>query len=474
MPWPVTPSSEEGVAGWNHWRDRKDMVVASEVCAGTADKQHRRNPRIRTVKNKPISAQQKRQLTITPLHPHFIMNDLHRALLAGDRQRALALVSSRRFDTNQCDERGGTPLIYAAMRGYPDLVEKLLDDGANPASVNDTGFNALHACSMNGEAATTQLLVDAGADLEVEESSFGATSLYMAAQEGNYEVVEVLVRAGARVDHQLTDGETPLYVAATRGQARVVSILLRAKANPLLACSGFIPLEAAVKLDYGEVVRAMLDAVTIEVCGGPTRGESSLAYAAHQRNSGILEILSEGGAVDTTGQALCTAVTFSQEESVKFLLQKKKGVGGLRHYVNFARDRNGLSPMQCCFLQMSLNPFSCRIVRRLVDAGIEFDPVRLIGGVYSSAEETACAYIRRAVNVSEDQMRGVEGVRRLILQVDAARSISWAWPCVERAGRVRVRVRATEKKQTSLASRQLILRRRTSGSSTQILRGLFR
>lgn len=105
------------------------------------------------------------------------MGDLHRALLEGSHRRALALVSSRRFDINQCDERGGTSLIYAAMRGYPDVVEKLLESGANTASVNETGFNALHASSMNGKADTTQLLVDAGADLEVVDSSVGATSL---------------------------------------------------------------------------------------------------------------------------------------------------------------------------------------------------------------------------------------------------------------------------------------------------------
>lgn len=404
------------------------------------------------------------------------MNDLCHALLAGDRRRALALVSSGRFDINQCDERGGTPLIYAAMRGYPNLVSQLLDGGANTASFNDRGFRALHASSMNGEVATTQLLVDAGADLEVVDFSVGATSLHMAAQEGNYEVVEILVRAGARVDRQLTDGETPLYMAATRGHARVVSILLRAKANSLLACSGFTPLEAAAKLEMEEVVRAMLDAATIEVCGGPTRGENSLAYAAQQRNSGILAILSEGGAVDMTGQALCAAVASGHEESVKFLLQKKgAGVGGLRHYVNFARDRKGLSPMQCCFLQMSLNPFSCRIVRRLIDAGIEFDPVRLVGGVYISAEETACAYIRQAGNVSEDQLRGVEVVRRLILQVEAARTVSWGWPCVQSLLVPNVRVRATEKNTISWpASRQFILRRRASRSSTQVLRGLSR
>ena len=397
------------------------------------------------------------------------MNDLHRALLEGAHRRALALVSSRRFDINQRDERGGTPLIYAAMRGYPDLVENLLEIGANTASVNEAGFSALHVSSMNGKADTTQLLVDAGAALELVDSSFGATSLHMATQEGHCGVVEVLVRAGARVDHQATNGETPLYVAATRDQARVVSILLRAKANPLLACSGFTPLEAAAKLEYPGVVRAMIDAVTIEVCGGPMRGEKSLMYAAQQRNSGILAILSEGGAMDTTGQALCASVAFGHEESVKFLLQKKKSVCALDHYVNFARDRKGLSPMQCCFLHTSLNPFSCRIVRRLVDAGTELDTVFLVGDICTSAAEFADAYTRRAVNVSEDQMRGLEGVRRLILQVEAARSVSWAWPCVSYKA---CRVRATEKR-TSLALRKLILRRRASRSS-MVLRALSR
>lgn len=243
------------------------------------------------------------------------MNELHRALLTSSYRRAEALLRSGTIDINQCDEKGGTPLIYAAMQGYSRLVEMLLESGADTSSVNETGFDALHASSMHGDPVTALALVEGGADLETVDSSVGATSLHMAAQAGNHQVVEVLVRAGAKVDQRTTDGETPLYLAATRDKSRVVSVLLRTKANPLLACSGFTPLEAAAKLEHPLVVRLMLNHVGVEGCGGPTRGGKSLVYAAQQQNFEIMTILSEGGAVDMMGEALCTAVSFALQKT---------------------------------------------------------------------------------------------------------------------------------------------------------------
>lgn len=397
------------------------------------------------------------------------MNDLHRSLLSGCRRRALTLIESETIDVNQLDEKGGAPLIYAAMRGYSNVVHALLARGAETTVVNETGFDALHASSMNGDAATALALVEAGADLETMEKSTGATSLHMAAQVGNCEVVEVLVGAGARVDRETTGGETALYFAATRGHSRVVTVLLGAKANPSRKCSGFTPLESAAKLEHAGVVRAMLQQVGVDRCGGTTRGENSLVYAAQQRNVAILTILSNGGAVDRCGQALCAAVTIGHEEGVKFLLKKKQDARALDRYVNFARDGKGLSPIQCCFLVTSLRLFSCRIVRRLLDAGAEVDTVFLFYEVNNSAAEFADAYTRRARNVSDDQVRGLEAVRRLVRQVDAARSVSWGWPRVST-----FRVGAAKKKATTTALSMRPMARPMARKPLTLRRALFR
>ena len=377
----------------------------------------------------PFSTQQKRQIMQnTYLQKPELMNDLHRALLRGCRRHAYALIENGAIDINQCDEKGGTPLMYAAMRGYSDLVHTLLTRGAETAAVNATGFDALHASSMNGDGATVQALVDGGADLETVEDSAAATSLHMASQAGNLEVVKILVRAGAQVDRRMKDGETALYLAATRGHSRVVSFLLRENANPLLPCSGFTPLEAAAKLEQLDVIRVMLRQVGIQRCGGFSRGETSLICAAQQRNIVIMSTLCDAGAEDRSGSALCAAVTFGHKEGIRFLLQKEQGVLSLNHYVNYARDDRGLSPIQCCFLQTSLGLFSCRIVRMLLDAGADVNTVFLFRESIHDASEFAAAFIRRARYVSEDQVRGLEGVRRLVLQADATRGASWRWP----------------------------------------------
>lgn len=86
---------------------------------------------------------------------------------------------------------------------------------------------------LAGDLAITNMLVEAGADLEAADST-GSTPLRSAAIYGCWEVMRLLVAAGANPDSRTPSGETPLHAAAHAGHVQVVRELLRAKANPLL------------------------------------------------------------------------------------------------------------------------------------------------------------------------------------------------------------------------------------------------
>ena len=68
-----------------------------------------------------------------------------------DALEAIKLLLARGADINQANNAGNTPLIGAAIRGSPALVEFLLQHGANPAAKNGIGLTAMDVAMGNSD-----------------------------------------------------------------------------------------------------------------------------------------------------------------------------------------------------------------------------------------------------------------------------------------------------------------------------------
>ena len=68
------------------------------------------------------------------------------------------------------------------------------------------------------------MLLEAGHDPDIGDRD-GFVPLHLAAQQGNVEVVEVLLAAGATVDAVNKYGNTPLFVAVFNSRGRVRSLI---------------------------------------------------------------------------------------------------------------------------------------------------------------------------------------------------------------------------------------------------------
>ena len=95
---------------------------------------------------------------------------------------------------------------------------------ARNADVNQakttSGVTPVYVAAQNGHVEVVQLLLGSNADVNQAKTNTGSTPVFIAAQNGHVDVVTALVASNADVNQATTDaGATPVYVAAQHGHA---------------------------------------------------------------------------------------------------------------------------------------------------------------------------------------------------------------------------------------------------------------
>ncbi len=116
------------------------------------------------------------------------------------------------------------PLVVAARRGRPDVVDALLGAGADANATDFDGRTALMVSSANAHRAVAELLLAEGAGVNAQAVD-GRTALMAAALNGHAEIVELLLDNGADPDPRDKDGLTALMLARASGHEEVVDLL---------------------------------------------------------------------------------------------------------------------------------------------------------------------------------------------------------------------------------------------------------
>ncbi|XP_072095407.1 poly [ADP-ribose] polymerase tankyrase-2 isoform X1 [Mobula birostris] len=130
----------------------------------------------------------------------------------GDVARVKKLLKADNVNARDTAGRKSTPLHFAAGFGRKDVVEFLLQSGANVHARDDGGLIPLHnACSF-GHAEVVNLLLCHGADSNARDN-WNYTPLHEAAIKGKIDVCIVLLQHGADLHIRNTDGRTALDLA---------------------------------------------------------------------------------------------------------------------------------------------------------------------------------------------------------------------------------------------------------------------
>jgi ankyrin repeat protein len=98
--------------------------------------------------------------------------------------------------------------IDVCQTGTPQQIEAALKDGADVNTKNNKGETPLMFAASSGNPDLVPLLLSAGADVNAK-SDRGSTPLMWAASDGDPDIVALLLKAGANVNAKNVHGWTP-------------------------------------------------------------------------------------------------------------------------------------------------------------------------------------------------------------------------------------------------------------------------
>ncbi|XP_013386276.1 M-phase phosphoprotein 8 isoform X4 [Lingula anatina] len=140
-------------------------------------------------------------------------SDLKHAVKEGMYERVRkALNSQKQYNLEQPDQMGMTLVMLAAAKGFDDLVELLVINGANMNAKAKTGNTPLMFAAENGHLCTVAVLLALGAHINIQNGS-QETALIKATKKGHNQIVKMLLENGADFSAENATGNTALKYA---------------------------------------------------------------------------------------------------------------------------------------------------------------------------------------------------------------------------------------------------------------------
>jgi uncharacterized protein len=199
-------------------------------------------------------------------------------------------------DVNKADENGVTPLMVAVEVCSDYLVDLLLDNSAKIDKVNNEGDAAFDIAIERECSSIVDTLIKAGADIN-KENKRGIMPLSLAILYSS-NITYKLIKAGADVNKANKDGKTPLMAAAYKKDKNLIDLLLKqgAKVDTVTNKGLTALLLALMPDDSSSVVVDTLIKAGADVNRESEQGDTPLIVAVAKRHCDVVARLIEAGA----------------------------------------------------------------------------------------------------------------------------------------------------------------------------------
>ena len=151
-----------------------------------------------------------------------------------------------------------TQLVNAIDAGDVETVKRLLDEGCNP---NPAGvMSPLGHAASSGQTELVQVLIDRGADVAWRHPLSGWSAVTLADASENWSAADLLEAAGASKELRRAHGYTPLHRAALRGDVEQCLDARGIADVNAVDSSGESPLALSVRARHEDAARLLLRA----------------------------------------------------------------------------------------------------------------------------------------------------------------------------------------------------------------------
>ena len=250
----------------------------------------------------------------------------------GDTASLNKFIQQKNNSLNLKNKKGISPLMMSAFYGHIKNMKLLLKNGAKINSLDVSGNTALiWAIRRNyNQMYLSQKDLQSVQKRSTKRKINFLTKIISSGKKGKIiDIVELLIKKGANVNHKNILGQNPLFFAVEENDIDTVKLLLKSNANcNITDNNGVTPLCIASQKGFCDIAKLLINNGA-SLNHVDSSQNTPLLYAVSKENHEMIKLLIKKGAdvnLKTTLTPLMKASIKGDEISIKILLENNADI----------------------------------------------------------------------------------------------------------------------------------------------------
>ena len=182
-------------------------------------------------------------------------------------------------------------------------VKSFIRDDGNVNVVNNDGLTALHIAAMHDYYEILVVLLNAGANVNALTIPHDLTALVLAAINGNVQIINALLLAGSDVNLASQSGSALQFALLRKNWEAAIVLSLAGAGDGKCTDNIVAVLQRSVEKGYGDLTRFLLDRKYVDVNVELDHGENILIHAVKRNDRNLVEyLIRQGGDVNAASK----------------------------------------------------------------------------------------------------------------------------------------------------------------------------